>query len=418
MNQTQPSQQPARSENVLIFGVALSQVIAIGCLFHSFTLFLAPLQKEFGWTSTQMTGAFTLGLVTADLIAIPMGQWVDRRGGHLVMSLGATLAAVCLAAWTLIENIYGFYALWFFMGISMGATLGNTSAAIIAANVKDYRRGITYLSIIAGLSSTIVVPVVSYLLAHYGWRAAVSGLAIMQFFGPACINAWLLRGTVGSRTAEYQRKQASLAAGRPSGLASNNISPLRSALRRPAFWLLAVAASVHWYTITALNVHIMPLLQGRGVGLEMAVLIFSINGPAAVLGRIILHVFDRGGSARRHGRICFPLFALGVLMLIYVAPMGLWGLIVYAVVFGMAGGVLMIVRQTAIAEIFGLRGYGAISGALSTVSIIPRTCAPVTISMMEARFGSYEPVLWFLFGIIVIGTLAFYIASRERPVDE
>ena len=49
-----PPAPPTRNENVLIFGMAISQVIAIGCLFHSFTLFLAPLQKEFGWTATQI----------------------------------------------------------------------------------------------------------------------------------------------------------------------------------------------------------------------------------------------------------------------------------------------------------------------------------------------------------------------------
>lgn len=410
-----PTTSQSRRENMLIAGMSISQVIALGCMFHSFTLFLVPLKQEFGWSTTQMTGAFTLGLVTADLIAIPVGQWVDKRGGHLIMSLGATLAAVCLAAWTLIDSIAGFYVIWLFMGIAMGSTLGNTSAAIIAANVRDYRRGLTYLSIVAGLSSTVVIPIVSYLLANYGWRAAIIGLALMQFFGPACLNAYFLRGTIGSRTAEQHRKLASREAGRPSGLASTNISPLRTALRRPAFWLLAIAASVHWYTITALNVHIMPLLQARGVGLDLSVLIFALNGPAAVLGRVILHVVDRNGNARRHGRICFPVFGLGILMLIYLAPFGKWGLIAYAIVFGMAAGVLMIVRQTAIAEIFGLRGYGAVSGALSTVSIVPRTCAPVTIAMMEASFGSYEPVLWFLFILVVIGTFAFYVASRERP---
>lgn len=410
-----PLPSPTRSENRLVWGMALSQTIAIGCLFHSFTLFLAPLQKEFGWSFTQMTGAFTLGLVTADLIAIPLGQWVDRHGGHFVMAAGATLAAVNLAAWTMVESLVGFYALWFCMGISMGGTLGNTSSAIIAANTKDYRRGITIISILAGLSSTLVVPLVSYLLTYYGWRTAVIGLAFMQFFGPACINTLLLRGTVGSRTAEYAKKKASLEAGRPSGLGSDNISPLRTALRKPAFWLLAIAASVHWYAITALNVHIMPFLQQRGVSIDLAVLIFSINGPAAVLARAGLHFFDRNGSARHIGRIAFPAFGLGMLMLIFIAPLGTWGLVAYAVVFGAAGGVLMIVRQTAIAEIFGLRGYGAISGALSTVSIIPRTCAPVTISMMATSFGSYEPVLWILFGLIVIGTIAFYVASSERP---
>lgn len=406
----------AVSENTLIWGLAVSQVIAIGCLFHCFTLFLRPMQDEFGWSITQMTGAFTVGLFVADVIAIPAGQWVDRHGGHLLMSLGASLAAVNLALWTQVSTLTGFFLLWISMGVAVGSTLGNIASTVIAANTKDYRRGLTYLSIVAGLSSTVVVPVVSILLNWYGWRAALCALALMQFLGPACLNAIVLRGTVGSRTAEFARRKASKSAGRPSGLASQNISPLRTAMRRPAFWLLAIAASVHWFVITGLNVHIMPLLQQRGVSVEMAVLIFSINGPAAVAGRIALHIIDRNGSARTQGRVFFPMFAVGMVMLGTVAYLGTVGLVAYAIVFGMAAGVLMIVRQTAIAEIFGLRGYGAIAGALSTVSILPRTCAPFAVALMAQASGSYEPVIWMLSGLIVLGTIAFYLASREAVV--
>ncbi|MBM3609702.1 MAG: MFS transporter, partial [Alphaproteobacteria bacterium] len=272
----------------------------------------------------------------------------------------------------------------------------------------------TLLSIVAGLSSTVVVPVVSVLMAWYGWRTALIALALMQFFGPACINAWVLRGTVGSRTAEFARRKASADAGRPSGLASMNISPLRSAMRRSAFWALAIAASVHWFVITAMNVHIMPLLQQRGVSTEMAVLIFSINGPAAVAARLALHMFDRNGTGCKQGRIFFPLFAVGMAMLVTIGYLGTAGLIFYSIVFGMAAGVLMIVRQTAIAEIFGLRGYGAIAGALATVSILPRTSAPFAVALMVEYFGSYDPVIWVLTGLIILGSAAFYYASSER----
>jgi len=415
--QAGPPQVATRNENALIWGLSISNVLAIGCLFHSFTLFLLPMNEAFGWSATQMTGAFTLGLFTADLIAIPVGHWVDRRGGHLVMSFGATLAAVNLVWWSSVESIVGFYLMWLAMGVAIGFTLGNTSAAIVTANVKDYRRGLTYLSVLSGLSSTAVVPVVGLLIAWYDWRTALIGLAVMQFLGPACINAWILRGTVGSRTAEFARRKALREAGEPTNVGSLAQSPLRTALRRPAFWFLAIAASVHWFTIFALNVHFMPLLQQRGVSVQMAILVFSITGPAAVVGRILLHVVDRNGTARRQGRIAFPLFALSVLMLILVAPLGTPYLIAYAIVFGMSGGVLMIVRQTAIAEIFGLRGYGAISGALTSVATLPRTGAPLAIALMADGFGSYEPVLWIVFAIAVVGTISFYLATAGPGAD-
>lgn len=409
--------QVRRNENVLIWGLAISHVIAIGCLFHSFTLFLRPLNEQFGWTSTQMTAAFALGMFTADLIAIPVGQWVDRRGGHLVMSLGATFAAINLAMWSRVETLTGFYIIWICMGIAIGCTLGNSAASVIAANTRDYKRGLTYISIVAGFSSTVVVPVVGYLLTEHGWRTALIGLAVMQFLGPGLINTFLLRGTVGSRTAEFKRKEASRQAGRPSGFATEGVSPLRTALGRPAFWFLAIAASVHWFVITAVNVHLMPLLYERGFDVKTAVTVFALQGPAAVAGRLALLFLDRNGTAKRQGRIAFPFFGLGILILTVLAPLGMVWLVAYSIVYGMAQGVLLIVRQAVIAEIFGLRGYGAIAGALTTVAILPRTCSPLAVSLMHDGFGSYEPVLWVIFGLIIVGTVGFFIATSDRLKD-
>ncbi len=408
----------ARQENILIWGVSISNVIAIGCLFHSFTLFLRPLNEAFGWTATQMAGAFTLGLITADLIAIPVGHWVDRRGGHVVMALGAAFAAFNLAMWSLVDSLVQFYILWLAMGVAIGCTLGTTSSAVLTANVRDFRRGITILAVFSGLSSTVVIPVVSLLMSWYGWRTALIGLAVMQFLGPACINAFLLRGTVGSRTAEFARRKELREKGLPTNVGSLAISPLRTAIRYPAFWFIAIAASVHWFTIFALNVHLMPLLHQRGIGVQFGVLIFSLTGPAAVAARFILLVMAPNSSARLQGRIFFPLFASAVLMLILIAPLGQNWLIAYAIIYGMSGGVLMVVRQTVIVEIFGKRGYGAISGALTTVALVPRTCAPLAVAVLADTFQSYQPVLWIVFGLVSAGAVSFYLGTMRANVAD
>lgn len=408
----------ARQENILIWGVSISNVIAIGCLFHSFTLFLRPLNEAFGWTATQMAGAFTLGLITADLIAIPVGHWVDRRGGHVVMALGAAFAAFNLAMWSLVDSLVQFYILWLAMGVAIGCTLGTTSSAVLTANVRDFRRGITILAVFSGLSSTVVIPVVSLLMSWYGWRTALIGLAVMQFLGPACINAFLLRGTVGSRTAEFARRKELREKGLPTNVGSLAISPLRTAIRYPAFWFIAIAASVHWFTIFALNVHLMPLLHQRGIGVQFGVLIFSLTGPAAVAARFILLVMAPNSSARLQGRIFFPLFASAVLMLILIAPLGQNWLIAYAIIYGMSGGVLMVVRQTVIVEIFGKRGYGAISGALTTVALVPRTCAPLAVAVLADTFQSYQPVLWIVFGLVSAGAVSFYLGTMRAKMAD
>ena len=38
--------------------------------------------------------------------------------------------------------------------------------------------------------------------------------------------------------------------------------------------------------------------------------------------------------------------------------------------------------------------------------------APVAVAVMRDGFGSYQPVLWILFGLILLGTAAFWVALR------
>jgi MFS family permease len=412
MSADSPAGQKRFSDNVIIFGLAIGQILTFGVLFHSFSLFVAPMQQEFGWTTTQITLAFTIGLFCADIFGIPVGHWVDRYGGRWAMAAGSTFAAVLLVVWSRIDTLWEFYAVWVAMGVAQSTSLYNVAAAVVTANTRDYRRGLTWLAILSGLSSVAVVPFASVAIGLWGWRAGLVTLAVVQFLGPALIYFVVLRGTVGSRTAEFERRKAALAEGRLPSTALG--SPLRTALRTRAFWLFAIAFSVHWFVITSLLIHFLPIMAERNVPHELAVAIFAFNGPAAVIGRLALYVLDPKASAKKSGRIAFPMFGAGMLLLIFVAPLGVAGLILFAAIYGMSAGVLMIVRQTAIVEAFGVRGYGAITGALTTVCILPRTMAPVTVALMRDGFGSYEPVLWILFGLIVAGGAAFWIALAGK----
>ncbi|MBX9760901.1 MAG: MFS transporter [Beijerinckiaceae bacterium] len=416
MNADSPPGPQKFSDNVIIFGLAIGQILTFGVLFHSFSLFVTPMQAEFGWTTTQITLAFTIGLFCADIFGIPVGHWVDRAGGRWAMAVGSAFAAALLVMWSRVETLWELYAIWIALGFAQSMSLYNVAAAVVTANTKDYRRGLTWLAILSGLSSIAVVPIASFVISVWGWRAGLVTLAFIQLLGPALIYFVVLRGTVGSRTAEYARRKAALAEGRLPSTGAG--SPLRSALGRPAFWLFAVAFSVHWFVITSLLIHFLPIMAERNVPYEIAVAVFAFNGPAAVVGRLALYVLDPKASAKKTGRIAFPMFGLAMLLLIFVAPLGLWGLVLFALVHGMSAGVLMIVRQTAIVEAFGIRGYGAITGALTTVCILPRTMAPVTVAMMRDSFGSYGPVLWILFGLIVVGGAAFWLALSGRQRTE
>jgi len=417
MNSDKQAAPAVPGENRIIWGVAITQLIGLGVLFHAFTLFLKPLNAEFGWSAFEVTTALTLALFVADVVAIPIGYLMDRRGGRIIMTMGAVIGAAALFFASRSSNLTELYLAFIGVGVSQSMLLGNIPASVIAANVSDYRRGLTYVAIVGGLSSAVAAPFVSVIITEFGWRAGMVSLGAILILGPGLICAFALRGTVGSRTEEFARRKAAISQGRLPSAAQGGTSPLRSALRTRTFWALTIAFSVHWYVMSGISVHLVPLLDERGLATGLAVTIFALTGPAAVVGRLIMHFLDPMGSARRTGRLAFPIFACGMLILIFAAAFGVAGHFIFAFVHGAAGGVLMIVRQTVIAEIFGLRGYAAISGAMSTISILPRTMSPVTLALLRDGFGGYQPVLWFLFGLILLGTLAYFIgtADRRRP---
>lgn len=389
---------------MLIFGLGVAQLIGWGALVHMFSAFIKPIQDEFGWTTTEITGALTLSLFIGDLVAILVGDWIDKRGPHAVMTFGAVLGALLIAAWSQINELWQLYAVAAGMGFAFATTLGNNASTVITANIADYRRSMMLVTFLSGLAQSVMIPLAGFLSAGYGWRNALLIVAFMEFFGSACMSAYVLRGTVGSRQI---RRDAP--AKRDTGP-----SPLSRAIRRQSFWTLSFACAIHWYVGSFHSVHILPLAHERGIPVESALMIMAVSGPASVLGRMALYFFDISTSARSTGRIVFPMTVVSLLVLIWSKDAGLWGMIFYSVLMGATNGIVVIVRQTAIAEIFGIVGFGAIAGAITTVAIVPRTASPLANSWLRDLFGSYEPLLWVLTGMMCLSTIAFYIATTDR----
>jgi predicted MFS family arabinose efflux permease len=318
------------------------------------------------------------------------------------MSAGALLGAACLALWSQVSTPRAFYGVCVGSGHATAATVQDLPYAIASANIADYRRAIASILLLGGLSSTVFYPLTKVLLEAAGWRHALQILSLLQLL-PAALYLALLPGLRGSRTDE-----------RAADAAGGGGSPLKAALRRPAFWGLSLCFGAQSFAFTAITFHMIPLLTERGLSLDAIVAAMALIGPAQVLGRAALMAFGRRASARFLGRAVVPLMPLAMVLLVTMAPFGLLGLALFALVFGTANGIITIVRATGIAEIIGARGYGAISGAMNLVLMVPRTAAPLAVAAIWEAQGRYDAALWLLVSVTAVGALAFWLASMER----
>lgn len=390
-----------------VWAFAISQTAGWGVLYFSFALVVGPMEAELGWSRTDLNGALTAGLLTTALASLPVGYWIDRFGGHALMTGGAVLAAGLMALWSVVETLTGFYFLWIGLGLATAATMGDPVFAVITANVRDYRRALTYLAFVTGLSSTVFIPLISLLIGWYGWRSALLVSALVYLVIAGGLNAVFLRGTRGGSRSD----------GKAAGTAVGS-SPLKAALVRRAFWGLVVCFGVQTFGFSGLTYHMIPLLQERGLDLDTIVTMMAMIGPAQVSGRLILHFFGERLSMRTLGRALTVALPFVFLLLLVMPPLGFAGLVLYAAVSGVTNGLLIIVRSVGLAEILGTRGYGQISGALMFIIMLPRTAAPLAFAAMWQVFGSYDTVLWILIGAGVVGAVGFWIAAADRSSAE
>src|SRR5579862_6783460 len=106
---------------VMLLAVSGTEMISWGVLYYAFTVFLAPMHAALGWSSGELTGAFSLALVCSAGAAVPLGRWIDRRGTRGVMTAGSCGAALLVVAWANVRSLPLYYLIWAGIGVTMAA---------------------------------------------------------------------------------------------------------------------------------------------------------------------------------------------------------------------------------------------------------------------------------------------------------
>jgi MFS family permease len=384
-----------RADTRLLLCIAIGQAIGWGTLFSVFPLFVAPMEAELGWSRSEINAGLTLSLLASGLAAVPIGRHVDRHGGRRMLAYGAWLGAALLALWSATESLALYWTLWAGMGFAQAAALWGPAMAVVIASARDPNRTIAGITFITGFTGTVFVPLGAALIAALGWRHALMALAAMQLV-PGLLALWLLP--------QPRPRAASEAQGGFS---------LRAAVRRPAFLGLAACFAAHAFIGVGLGAHAIPLLRERGLPEASVLLIVALHGPFQVAARLALFSLGQRVTMRSVGRLATLLTPLGMTVLALAPPDLAW-LVIYALSWAVADGLMTIVRAAGVAEILGREGYGAITGALSVATVLPRTAAPLLIALIWEGAGGYGPVPWLLAGLALLGAAAFAMAARAR----
>lgn len=353
----------------VISALGIVQIFAWGSSYYLLAVFAGPIAADTGWSLSWIVGGLSLGLFVAGMASPRVGEAIRRHGGRPVLALSALLLAVGLLILATALMLPVFIAGWVVLGIGMGAGLYDAAFATLGGLYgREARSAITTLTLWGGFASTVCWPLSALLIEHLGWRWSCVAYAAIQL--GLCLPLILLVLPGNSRAAPAPTdRQGSIRLSGPE---------------RPAYLIMMAIMVLAGLSVTIVSVHLLTMLQGRGLSLAEAVALGALIGPAQVTARLI----EMASGGRHHPiwtlAAAAGLSAVGLTMLALGLPLVGAAIFLYAA----GNGIFSIARGALPLALFGADRYAPVMGRLARPSLIAQAIAPTVGAALLTAAGT------------------------------
>jgi MFS family permease len=360
----------APSRVVVISVLGVTQIFAWGSSYYLPAVLAKPIAADTGWSLSWVVGGLSLGLLIAGLVSPWVGRAIARRGGRPVLAVSAGLLAAGLSALALSQSLPAFLIAWLLIGLAMGAGLYDPAFATLGRLYgHGGRSAITTLTLFGGFASTVCWPLSAFLDAHLGWRDACLVYAGFQL--AVALPAYLFA----------LPRESPRPAPLPVSPNSQAHAPASGDFRGTTFLLLASTITLSSVISTTLSVHLLTVLQAKGLTLAAAVGFGALVGPSQVAARTVEMVIARYHHPIWTKVASTSLVAAGLAALWSDAPIIPLALALY----GAGIGLESIARGTLPLAIFGPERYPVTMGRIAMPSLIAQAAAPsIGAALIEA----------------------------------
>jgi MFS family permease len=373
----------------------------------TYAVFLLPLEREFGWGRSQLTGVYSVYLLVNGSTAPLVGLAFDRLGPRWVFGAGVA----CLGgAFFLAGGLASLWQFYLFIGalVGIGVSLnGMVPGSALLARWYQARLstaiGIAFSAV--GVGTLLFVPLAQYLVGEYSWRHAyrVFGVALLVLT-PVVLFILPWR-RFASGHPEYRPKHVR----GPGGWT------LRAAIGTRAYWGLA---QIFFCTATAMFsvlVQLVAFFVDAGFSPLTAASAYGALGmlsALSVMGSGFLS--DRFGY-RQTATASFLGTASGMLILfLLTAHFSYLLLVLFVAAFGLCMGVRGPIVSSACARLFAGANVATIYGTIYATNAIGAAFGSYVGGVLHDLTGGYHTGLGFALVFIALAALPFWSVRTLR----
>lgn len=352
---------------------------------YCFGIFFKPLVNEFGWARSMTAGAFSLAILVEGIGSLFASRLNDRFGARKVLTVTALLFGLGFFLMSGISSITHLYLVY---GVLVGLALGGCYVPVMStiAGWFNRRRGmmVAIVSASVSLGAMIMSPLANRLILGHGWRGSFVIFGVMAFIG-ITLGAQLLKKNPNPLTGpEVKAKEATPPAG------NSNAQKFRylKTFQPGQFWLLCFVLFSWAFCKYTILVHLAPHIIDSGISPTNAANVIALMGGSTFVATLTIGVGTFKIGTKQTFVISLSLMSAALFWLLKAQT--LWSFYLFVVVFSFGFACGSVLLPTIIAEIFGLKSYGALLGIGNFSACIGCATGPVIAGHLFDTTGSYS----------------------------
>lgn len=402
-----PQKLPYPRWVILVLGFFINA--AVGMTTYAWSLFIAPLQQQFGWSRTAIALAFSICCLCYGAASFVAGRLTDRYGPKMVVFFGGLLLGCGFFLTGYIQEKWQLYLTYGLMS-GCGAGLIYLPPVGLAPKWWPDRKALATGVIVLGLGigSSLMAPVSNWIIENLSWRYVFRYCGVIMAL-ISCLPGLLLTAPPDGWS-PHGRTDAdqSGANGKPARYRDYTYE---ESIRSGQFWLLYLT---YFFTASAgllVTGHIAAFGTDSGLtpGLAAgAVMALTITNAATRVGSG--YFADRFGSKRYFTIISLIQgAALGALYYTGSSPALLW---LTAAVIGWNYGAIFTLFPALCVQFFGSGAQNSNYGLLFTAWGIAGFFGPFSGGFLRDMTGTY--ITPFIMAS-ALGFLALILVLINRP---
>jgi len=403
----------------VIVGVTFAVAVITAGVRSTPGVLIVPLEEEFHWSRATISFALGINLLLFGAIGPFAAALMDRFGARRMITLALATTAVSVVLTPAMNQPWQLVLLW---GVAVGLStgfVGGFLAAYIAGRWFRAREGfvVGLLTAANAAGQLVFLPMTASLVTHFGWRAmslVLAGAVILFLPLPALL--------MRNRPEDVGlRPYGDLGTSRPGVSPDGN--PVMVAFRALAtgvqsrdFWLIAGGYFVCGATTNGLiGTHLIAACVDHGLSEVAGAGLLAATGVFALLGGTLAGWLSDRWDNRLLLCAYYGFRGLSLLYLPFAFDMSIYGLPVFAVVYGLDWIASAPPTVRLLTGVVGPERIGIMVAWITVIHQVGSASAAYLAGVLRITFGTYLEA-FILSGVLLIAAalMVLFVGADGR----